>query len=85
MSKNTKIVLGILAAVVILGGCYAYWQYRESTRSGAEQTEVTTLPSGTDQSDTALESDLGSIDAQINAVGSDNADAKASIQDVVAQ
>ena len=85
MSQTTKIVLGIVLAVIVLGGAYYYWQTKEQSTGSLEKAEVTTLPSGTNKSDTALENDLGSIDAQIQAVGTDNSTTRTSIDTVSTQ
>lgn len=85
MSQTTKLVLGIAVAVVVLGGAYYYWQQTHGPSSSEEQTEVTTLPTGTDKSDNSLEKDLSSIDAQIQAVANDNTNAAASVQAASAQ
>ena len=78
MSQTTKIVFGIAVAVVVLGGGYAY-MHRPESQLRPENPEVTTLPSGTDKSDTALDADLRAIDSQLSAVGVDSANLKASV------
>lgn len=81
MSQNTKLVLGIVALVVVLGGAYWYWQSRQTPTASNDgsSTEVTSLPSGSNTSDTALEEDMASIDTQIKAVASDNTQASQSV------
>lgn len=79
MSQTMKLVLGIVIAVMVLASGYLYWQHRMLQSSTETPSEVTTLPSGTDTSDAALDKDLGSIDTQIKGVNSDNADVGASV------
>lgn len=78
MSQTSKITLGIFAVVVILLGGFFYWQMT-NTSSTDENAETTALPSGQATDDSSLEEDLASIDAQIQAVGSDNSSAGESI------
>jgi hypothetical protein len=78
MSKTTKLVLGIVIAAMVLGGGYAYWQSSQ-TAAMPESPEVTTLPSGTDKSDGALDADLKAIDSQLKDVGTDATNLSASV------
>lgn len=79
MSQTMKLVLGIVIAVMVLASGYLYWQHKMMQTSAGTPSEVTTLPSGNDTSDEALDKDLGSIDTQIQGVSSDNADVSASV------
>ncbi len=85
MSQTSKIVLAIaVVAVVLLGGFY-YWNVMRSSAPAPENPEVTTLPTGSDSSDTAIDEDLASIDAQLDAVSDDNASANDSVNAAVSQ
>lgn len=85
MSKNSKIVLGVVALAIIALGAY-YWHQNETAGNTAPNSEeVTTLPSGTNTSDSSIEQDLNSIDAQIQAARNDSADASASVDAAAAQ
>ena len=79
MSQTTKLVLGIAVAVIVLGGGYAYWQNSMESTTPTSTEEVTSLPSGTDTTDQALDSDITAVDAQLKAVGTDNAGVTTSI------
>jgi cytoskeletal protein RodZ len=82
MSKTSQIVLGIaVVAVVALGGLY-YW-HTMNLQAQPENPEVTTLPTGSDSSDSAIEQDLASIDAQIKEVEDDTDSADASVSTAV--
>ena len=85
MSHNSKLVLGIAVAVIVLLGGYAYWQSAQSVSAPESAEEVTSLPSGTDTTDGALDSDMVAVDAQLKAVDSDNADVTTSISEVQSQ
>ncbi len=86
MSQTSKIVLGIAVAAVVLAGAYYYWQQTESKTAQTQGTEeITTLPSGTNSSDTSLDTDINAIDSQIQAVGTDNANVSASVSAVSPQ
>lgn len=86
MSQTSKIVLGIAVVVIVLIGAYFIWHRTASapeTTGQAQGTgspeETTTLPSGSNTSDAAIDQDLTSIDTQIQAVDTDNASAADSI------
>lgn len=79
MSQTTKLVLGIAIAVMVLGSGYAYWKNSAEKAESTSAEEVTTLPSGTDTSDPALDKDMSAIDTQIQAVGTDNTDVSTSV------
>lgn len=86
MSQTSKIVIGIAVAAVVLAGAYYYWQTTQSgTRDTQATEEVTTLPTGTNSSDTSLDTDINAIDSQIQAVGTDNANVDASVSAVSPQ
>ena len=85
MSHTTKLVLGIAVAVIVLGGGYAYWQNTKEVGTPTSMEEVTSLPSGTDTTDQALDSDMTAVDAQLKAVGTDNANVTTSISEVQSQ
>ena len=84
MSQTTKIVIGLVVLALVAGGAYWYWQEAHAP-SSEEKAEVTTLPSGADKSDAALEQDFSSIDTQIQAVGKDNANTDASVKAAASQ
>ena len=86
MSQTTKLVLGIAVAALVFGGGYAYWNSKETSETAMPGSpEVTSLPSGSATTDNALDTDLQTIDAQLNQVDKDNASAKATISSSVAQ
>lgn len=86
MSQSTKLVLGIAVAVLVLGGGYAYWNSKELSETAMPGSpEVSTLPSGTATTDTALDTDLQAVDSQLNLVDKDNANTKSSIDSTVAR
>ena len=86
MSQTSKLVLGIAVLLVIALGAYYYWhQQQTASVPASNSTEVTTLPSGSSTSDTAIEQDLSSIDSQIKASGGDNADVHTSVSAAAAQ
>lgn len=81
MSQTSKITLGICVLVVVLLGVFFYWQMKDPFMM---QDAETALPTGQATDDSSLEEDLASIDAQIEAVSSDNASASESIDTAVA-
>ena len=86
MSQSTKLVLGVAVAVLVLGGGYAYWNSKELSETAMPGSpEVSTLPSGTATTDTALDTDLQAVDAQLQLVDKDNANTKSSIDSTVAR
>ncbi len=84
MSKQQKQILGIAVLVVILALGFAYWKYAQAP-APTSPAEVTGLPSGNSTSNTALESDMGAIDAQLEGVQSDNANVSASVNQAAQQ
>ena len=76
MTHTGKIVSALLVVAVLVGGAY-YWFY---LRTGASEQALmqqgpqatTTLPSGSNTSDTALQQDAASIDAQLKGLDSDS-------------
>lgn len=87
MSQTAKIVLGIAIVAVILLAAFYYWHTAKAPAPAntAANPEVSTLPSGTNTSDAALQQDLSAIDAQLQSVQQDNSDASASVQTAVSQ
>lgn len=85
MSQTTKLVLGVAIAVMVLGSGYAYWKNTQIKAGQNNPAEVTTLPSGKETTNTALDQDLSAIDAQLQAVSSDNANVSASVTNVQTQ
>jgi outer membrane murein-binding lipoprotein Lpp len=84
MSQTSKIVLGIAGVAVVLLAVGYYWHANQLTKeTGPENAETTTLPSGQASDDTALEQDFGAIDTQLQAVGTDNANANESVNAAV--
>jgi hypothetical protein len=83
MSKKTYLVLGIVVIAALLLGGFYYWNATQQTVQ-PENPEVSTLPSGSDTSDSAIDQDLAAIDAQIQAVGDDTDSADASVATAVA-
>ena len=83
MSQTSKLVLGIAVAAIVLAGAYYYWHKTQTSQS--QGSEVTSLPSGTDSSDSSLQSDLSAIDAQIQEVGNDTASVTDSVAAASAQ
>ena len=79
MSQTTKLVLGIAIAFMVIGSGYAYFKNSEEKMEPTNAEEMTTLPSGTDTSDAALDADMNAIDTQIKGVGTDNADVSTSV------
>lgn len=84
----TILVLVVLALGV---GAY-YWMNSRGTQTGdapesavvetgANPEATTTLPTGGSTSDASLDTDLSSIDSQLNAFGSDSAAVGASLND----
>jgi hypothetical protein len=84
MSKTSQIVLGVAALAVIALGAY-YWHARETKEAPGPSTENTTLPTGSSASDSSIEKDLTSIDAQILEARTDTASARASVDAAAAQ
>lgn len=84
MSKQQKQILGIAVLVVILALGFAYWKNAQAP-APTNPEEVTSLPSGDNTSDAALDSDIGSIDAQLEGVQSDNANVSASVIEATQQ
>lgn len=84
MSKKSFLVLGIVVVAALVAGGFYYWHTMQAPVQ-PENPEVTTLPSGNDSSDTAIDQDLAAIDSQIQAVGDDNKSADASVSTAVAQ
>jgi hypothetical protein len=70
MSQTAKIVIGVIVVLVIAGGIW-YWSQGSWGNSA--------LPSGSDTSDAALDQDMNSINANIQEVNTDSADADASV------
>ncbi len=89
MSQTSKIVLGIAVVAVVLAGGFYFWYQQQGAQSegttSASAANVTTLPSGTATTNTSIDQDLSAIDAQIKAVGNDNASAKTSVDAAAAQ
>ena len=91
MTRTAKITILVL---VVLGagiGAY-YWMSSQSTQTeniqggtvleaDANPGATTTLPTGGSTSDASLDTDLSSIDAQLNAFGSDSAAVGTSLND----
>ena len=78
MSSNTKIVVGIIVAIAVIGGIWYFWNQGSTNTSGTSQaasvastTSQPTLSSG--NSDQNLNSDLAQIDSQMNIANSDSA------------
>lgn len=86
MSQTSKIVLGIaIAAIALLGGFY-YWNATHTETVGQESAEEkTSLPSGDNTQDSAIEQDFSAVDTQLSGVQSDNADVGASVSAAAAQ
>ena len=84
MSQKATIGIGIaVVAALLLGGGY-YW-YSMQQQAQPASPEVTTLPTWSDSSDTAIDQDLAAIDTQIQAVSEDTANADSSVSTAVAQ
>ena len=89
MSRNAWIGLGIVVAVVIIGGVvYAMSNpasapgtapYGSESGTGSYAEPTSTLPSGTSTSDASLNTDLKSVDSQMSGFNSDNAAASQSV------
>ena len=84
MSKRTQQVLGIAIIVIVVLLGFTYWKYAKAP-SVPNPDEVTTLPSGSNTSDAALEDDLGAIDIQLDAATEDNTQVSASIYEATQQ
>ena len=84
MSQTSKIVLGIAVLLVLALGAYYYWQQQEASKV-PNANEVTTLPTGSNASDSSIEQDLSAIDAQLKAAGDDTTAAHASVNTAAAQ
>ncbi len=85
MSQTVKIVLGIVVLAAIVGGLYYWNQTHEAKEPTPNGTETTSLPSGNSTTDGAIEQDVTSIDAQLDGVSQDNANANASVNAAAAQ
>lgn len=84
MSQTSKIVLGIAGVAVVLLAVGYYWHANQvGEEKLPENAETSTLPSGQASDDTALEQDFTAIDSQIQAVGTDNANANESVNAAV--
>jgi hypothetical protein len=86
MSYIAKILIAI-AIIAGLSGIY-YWyksdsisDYEQSTDTSAAVTTSDTLTTGANTSDSALTEDLTTVDAQMNAFESDNANVTAGLND----
>ena len=75
MSTTTKVLIAIAALAVIGAGIYYF------TRTAHAPSEGSALPSGGDTSDAALEKDMQSFDAEIDAFASDNASIDSGLND----
>jgi len=86
MSQTSKIVLAVAVGAIVLAGAYYYWhQTQETVSTTGTNEEVTTLPSGTNTSDTSLDTDISAVDSQIQSVGTDNASVSQSVSAAAAQ
>jgi uncharacterized protein HemX len=82
MSSSTKAIIAVVVLVVIAAGAGAYWYYTQHASTQTAETvapgsspEQTTLVTGNDSSDAALQKDAAQIDTQLQGVASDNASA----------
>lgn len=86
ISQTTKLILGLAVVIVLFASGYAYYHaHEEIVAAGPASPEVTTLPSGSDLSNAALDTDIQAVDSQMTEVQKDNANTKASIQTAVVQ
>jgi cytoskeletal protein RodZ len=89
MSKNTKIVIGIIIIVIIAGGIWWWYASKQNgtggapssaSQSNAEQNDGTAAPVlSQSTSDASLNQDLSAIDGQLNGLASDSASADQSL------
>ncbi len=89
MSQTNKVIVGVAVLAVVAGGAYYWFALHGKTDSMANQEKgsymnqgpatVTTLPSGSDTSDAALQQDSAAIDAQMKGLDSDSANVDQSV------
>lgn len=92
-----KTLIAIISIIVVGGGAYYLFAHQQTSPSPAtestatqkteavEQTgsspEPSTLPTGSQSTNTALDTDLSAIDTQLSGLGADTAKSKASLTD----
>ena len=76
------VMLLIIVLAIIFGAYYWYATSQSVVDENAGTEPTATLPTGSDTADAALDQDLGAIDAQIGAFGSDNANVTSGLSDV---
>jgi hypothetical protein len=74
MTSTAKIIIAVVVVAVLGAGLY-YWY----TTNYGMANDGSALPSGTSTNDAALEQDLTTINANVNAANSDSAAADASV------
>lgn len=85
MSNATKLLIGLVVLVLILGGVFWWYHGKQANeRAAIAPGEDTSLPSGSATTDQALAQDLSSIDSQLQASQNDTASASASVDSAVA-
>lgn len=81
MSSTTKIVIAVVVVILVVLGIW-YWSAGNhgSWNNGAASTsDAAMLPSGSDTSDAALDQDMASINANIQAADADSTNADQSV------
>lgn len=88
MSNTTK-VFWIIVVIAVIAGAVWYATRSDSatvmselgTDTVSSTSGPSTLPTGTDTSNSALDQDLSSIDSQLSGLNADTANASASLND----